>query len=318
MLGAVLLLIGSPVLYLLALAIDIVRHDRFALTRTLAMGQAYLLCEFAGISACAWIWLRYRRDNKAFLDATFRLQCWWAGSLYRAGVRLFSLKVEIEGDEVLEPGPVLVLSRHVSPIDNLLPAVLISVAHGTQLRWVINRSLLRDPCLDLVGNRLPNCFVANSSSDSEAEIRRVEALGRRLGPSDGVLIFPEGGLFSASRRQRVLARLEASGEPDLHQRAAALQYLLPPRLGGVLALLDSAPGVDTVFMAHTGLDDGTHYRDILRGQLIGRRVLVHFWREPASAIPDGREARIVWLYRQWQRMDNWIAAHREPGGQHAG
>ncbi len=311
LLALVLLTVVAPLLYPTLAVIDLVLRRRMASVRSFAMVHVFLLCEAAGIFATAWIWVRYRRDRRGFLDANYALQAWWTSSLYNAGVRLFSLNVEIEGSEFAAHGPVIVFARHVSPIDNLLPAVLVSVQHGIRLRWVINRSLLRDPCLEIVGNRLPNCFVANSSGDSDREIRRVEALGRELGPGDGVLIFPEGGLFSPSKRERVIARLESGGEPELLEHARTLQNVLPPRLGGSLALLDSARGVDAVFIAHTGLESATRYQSILGGELIGGTVRIRMWRVPANTIPTTRDARVAWLYEHWHMVDDWVTANRQ-------
>jgi 1-acyl-sn-glycerol-3-phosphate acyltransferase len=308
--ATIAVLMVSPVVYPAAWGVDVSLRQRKSVLRAFAMLQVFLLCETAGIAGTAWIWARHGRNRERFLEANFRLQCWWAGTLYRAGVRLFSLKVEVEGLAYAAEGPMLVFSRHVSPIDNLLPAVLVSVEHGLRLRWVINRSLLRDPCLDIVGNRLPNCFVANSSGDSEREIRRVEALGQGLGRRDGVLIFPEGTLFSAQRRERIIRKLQLSGEAKLLERAQRLQQLLPPRLGGSMALLGAAEGVDALFIAHTGLEDATRYHSILRGGLIGRTVRVRIWREAANTIPSEGNQRVEWLHDRWEEMDRWVTANR--------
>lgn len=314
--GPVYLLAGllafalAPVLYPLAFVVDIGGRRRLATVRAIAMAHVYLACEACGMAGSAWIWVTRGSNRERFLERNFRLQCWWAGSLFRAGVRLFGLQVEVEGDELARTGPMLVFARHVSPIDNLLPAVLISDAHGIRLRWVINRSLLRDPCLDIVGNRLPNCFVAAGTGDSEAEIRRVQVLGHDLGPCDGVLIFPEGALFSPSRLDRVLGRIEASGDERLLARARRLQNLLPPRLGGSTALLEAARGTDVVFLAHTGLEGATEYRNILRGGLIGRTLRVRIWRVPADEVPPSRDGRTEWLFDQWEQLDNWVSANQ--------
>ncbi|MBE0610367.1 MAG: 1-acyl-sn-glycerol-3-phosphate acyltransferase [Dehalococcoidia bacterium] len=300
----------APVVYPLALLVDIAGRRRLATVRAIAMAHVYLASEAAGMAASAWIWLTRGSDRERYLERNFHLQCWWAGTLFRAGARLFSLRVEVDGDELARTGPVLVFSRHVSPIDNLLPAVLISDAHGIRLRWVINRSLLRDPCLDIVGNRLPNCFVAAGTGDSEAEIRRVQVLGHDLGSRDGVLIFPEGALFSPSRLERVLSRIEESGDEHLLARARRLQNLLPPRLGGSTALLEAARGTDVVFLAHTGLEGATEYHNILRGGLIGRTVRVRIWRVPAEEIPQSRDERAEWLFDQWDKLDSWVSANQ--------
>lgn len=317
LLALVLYTAVSPLLYVAGALVDVAFRRRMASVRAFAMVHVFLLCEAAGIFATAWIWLRYGRNRERYIAANYALEFWWAGTLYRAGVRLFSLNVVVVGSEQAAEGPVLVFSRHVSPIDNLLPAALISAEHGLWLRWVINRSLLRDPCIDIVGNRIPNCFVANSSGDSSAEIARVEALGRNLGPNDGVLIFPEGGLFSPAKRRRIIERLEASGaDPELLEQTRSLSNLLPPRLGGSLALLEAASGVDAVFLAHTGLESATRYQSILGGELIGSNLRVRISRVPAARIPLDREGRIEWLFEQWREIDRWVTANRE-GASHA-
>jgi len=305
LLGFVAFLLVSPLLLLIGVLIDLPLRRRLATVRSVAMVNVYLFCEAAGTVASGWLWLRYRGPQR-FHDANFALECWWASTLYRAGVWLFSFRLEVDGDEVTQSGPIIVFSRHVSPIDNLLPVALISDYRKIELRWVINRSLLRDPCVDIVGNRLPNCFVSNSSGDSEAEIRRVDALGRNLGPRDGVLIFPEGGLFTVNKRARVIARLRAEGSPLL-ERAEAMANVLPPRLGGSMALLASARGTDAIFLAHTGLEGATEYRSILRGGLVGRTIRVKLWRIPADEIPTTNEGRIDWLFEQWAALDRWVA-----------
>ncbi len=306
--AAVLILAATPLLYPVALVADLARRTRFAAVRAVAMAQVFFVCEALGIFASGWLWVRHRGDRERFIEANYRLQDWWTTTLFRSGVRIFSLRVEVEGAETAAAGPILVFCRHVSPIDNLLPAVLIASRYHIRLRWALNRSLLRDPCLDIAGNRLPNCFVSGGTTDSEAEVRRVAALGQDLGPNDGVLLFPEGGLFSTARRTKLLARVEASGDAALAVQARALTNVLPPRLGGTLALLEAAPGVDAVFIAHRGMEFATEYRNILRGGLIGRRVEVRIWRVPAAAIPASREARIDWLFAQWGRVDRWVAA----------
>jgi hypothetical protein len=37
---------------------------------------------------------------------------------------------------------------------------------------------------------------------------------------------------------------------------------------------------------------------------------VCFWRIPFAEIPTERGARAEWLYAQWMRIDDWIAAQR--------
>jgi hypothetical protein len=38
-----------------------------------------------------------------------------------------------------------------------------------------------------------------------------------------------------------------------------------------------------------------------------------FWRCPRASIPADRDARIDWLYREWERLDAWVGARGEGG-----
>lgn len=297
-------LLVLPLLLLVAFAADVVRPRRFVLVRTVAMVVVYLFAEIAGIAASGHLWLRYRlggQTREQFLDANFRLQCWWAGTLYDAGVRLFSLRPRIEGAHEAAAGPVLIFARHVSILDNLLPAALLSRDRGLRLRWVINRSLLRDPCLDIVGHRLPNAFV-RGGDDEGKEITAVANLARNLAPDEGVLIFPEGALFNARR----LERLRNSPNAQLASQAARFNNVLPPRAGGALALLEANEDADIVFCAHSGLESALSYRAFLSGRLIGSHLTVEFWRVPRSIVPTTRDERLTWLADQWERIDRFV------------
>ena len=48
--------------------------------------------------------------------------------------------------------------------------------------------------------------------------------------------------------------------------------------------------------------------DVWRGALVGETIKVKFWRVPASRIPRDRGERVVWLLRQWQRVDAEVAS----------
>ena len=89
-------------------------------------------------------------------------------------------------------------------------------------------------------------------------------------------------------------------------RARGLEHMLPPRPGGVLALLDQvrrAGTVDVVFGAHSGMKGFVSLRDMLLGQLIGNTIRVTFWRVPGSEIPQAADEQLDWLYDQWTQVD---------------
>ena len=71
-------------------------------------------------------------------------------------------------------------------------------------------------------------------------------------------------------------------------------------------------GMDRRQHLEQGLDIGGFARigDLWSGALVGRTVNVRFWRISAADIPRERQARIDWLYDQWERIDGWIGAQQ--------
>ena len=307
--AAAVLLPLLPALVAAAVALDQLRGSRFSRARSALLLGSYLACEAAGLLASGALWIAAGLDPPRAARWNFRLQCAWASALFGAARRLFALRLEVAGAEAASGGPLLVLMRHASLVDSLLPAALLSRRTGLRLRYVMKRELLWDPCLDVVGQRLPNAFVRRGSGDGAAEIASVAALGRDLGGDEGVLIYPEGTRYTPERRRQVLARLAESAEPKLVERARALQHLLPPRLGGVTALLDAAPNADVLICVHSGFEGVRGIGDLWGGALIGRRIQVQFWRVPAASIPREAAARVDWLFEQWERLDRWLDGH---------
>jgi 1-acyl-sn-glycerol-3-phosphate acyltransferase len=299
-----------PLWFPLAAIADARRKGTRAALRCLIFFTFYLHCEVAGILASTGVWLMglapTRRRRESALARHFALETWWATTIFQGAARIFGFRLETEGEEVLAKSPLLLLLRHASIADTLLGAVLVQARHGTRLRYVLKRELLWDPCLDLVGHRTPNYFVRRGSPDSEAEILGVARLARNLGPGEGIVIFPEGTRFTPEKSARVRERLRESGDPDLFALAEPLRHVLPPRLGGTLALLDA--GADAVFGAHTGFEAAGTFWDLWGGSLVGRVIRARFWRVPAAEIPAEREARIHWLFEHWARIDAWVGS----------
>ncbi len=305
---AVLFVFSLPLLVPLALAADLVLRNQLALTRAAAMLAWYFAMEAMGLTAAAGVWLLRPWLGTRYDRANFLLQCLWARALFGGARRLFDMRIEVEGAGALLPGPILLLMRHASVADTLLPAVIVSGHTGLRLRYVMKRELLWDPCLDVVGQRLPNAFVRRGTRDA-AQTASVRALAENLGPDEGVQLYPEGTRWTPERRRAVIDRLARSADPKLLERAQALQWLLPPRLGGVLALLEAAPEADVVFAVHTGFEGVRTLTDVWKGTLVGTRVQVRFERIPAADIPLEREERIEWILGHWARLDTWIEAH---------
>lgn len=265
---------------------------------------AYLWCQTAGIVASFAIWCRWgfcRRGSPrypAFLTANFVLQCWWANALKRAGERLFDLRFQVTGRDALAGPPVILLPRHASSGDTVIPIVFYARPCRRRVRYVLKRELLVDPCLDVVGNRLPNYFVDRRARDSEAEIQGVVGLLDDPG-GDSIVIFPEGTRFTPDKRRHILSRLDG----EVAVRARGWERVLPPRPGGTLALLEHNPGLDLLLCAHAGLERAASVRALLSGSAVGATVRIHFWRIPFAEIPDDPARHWSFLLDCWERMN---------------
>ena len=311
-----LVALASALLWIPAAAlVDLARRRGAVALRSGAFVTFYLGLELLGLCAAAALWLARplaRWDAARWRALHFRLQDWWGSTLFRGLVRCFSLRVETRGarEARLGEGPYLLLLRHASSGDTLLASALIGRPHGLRLRYVLKHELRWDPCLDVVGSRLRHVFVDRASDDSQREIARVRALARGLGPRDGVLIYPEGTRFSETKRARVLERIARSGDAKLLDYARSLCSVLPPRPGGVLGLLEEAPGADVVVCMHTGFEGAASLGQIWRGDMLRSRVRVRFTRILRAEIPTEREARAQWLRELWQQVDAWVALNR--------
>lgn len=307
----------APLALLIAAIVDLVlwlrRRKPWMAVRLVAMAWWFLLGELRGIAGLAGIWvltggpagagsLRRRR-------LVYDLRVHWARS-HLGGVRvLFGLTFEVDGVERAGPGPVIVLIRHASIIDNALPDAVIGHAHGLGLRFVLKRELQMIPTIDIGGRWVPTIFVRRASADPAAEVRLLRGLAEDLGDGEGVLIYPEGTRHTDAKLARA-QEVIAERQPAVAPLAARLRNVLPPRLGGPLALLDQAPGADVVVCGHVGLDGFEHISDIWAGGLVGTTVKVRFWRTPAAEVPAGEDERIAWLYERWQALDDWVGRIR--------
>jgi 1-acyl-sn-glycerol-3-phosphate acyltransferase len=316
-LAALLMLAAAPLWVPGAALVDGLRRSGGVALRSGALVTFYLACELTGLLLCALLWLLrpFARWGDARWSALhYRLQDAWGTSLFRAAVRLFDLRIEIEerdgsGERSarLDQGPYLLLLRHASTGDTLLASALIGRPHGMRLRYVLKRELLWDPCLDVVGSRLPHAFVDRAPDDSRREIARLQALARDLSRRDGVLIYPEGTRFSAAKRARVIERLAREGDAKPLEYARSLHSVLPPRTRGTLGLLEAATEADVVVCAHTGFEGAATLAQIWRGELLHGTIRVRFQRFARASIPTTRDAQADWLRERWQEIDVWVA-----------
>ena len=225
-----------------------------------------------------------------------RLQQWSIDVLARRAERLLGLRLDIDSvsTAALTPGPVIVLCRHVNIIDASLPTLLYQRL-GYRTRGVIMAELLADPGFDLIYGRTGSVFIPRDNGPEAIAI--VRELGQSVDLKTAVVIFPEGRLFRPDRLERAKARL-ALENPERATRLASLSHVLPPRPGGVLALVDSI-AADVVVIAHTGLDQFGSFAELAKAVPLRTTINIKAWRIPADQIPAGDGERIAWLDEQW-------------------
>lgn len=308
-----LITILLPVLLVGAALVDflfwIQRRKPWVGVRLVAFLWWFLFAEVRALIIELALWLvtggPFGRDSLRRRVFMYRLRAHWARS-HLGGIRvLFGLRFEVEGLEDAGPGPVTIMMRHASIIDNMLPDALVATRHGLGLRYVIKRELQMLPTIDIGGRWVPTNFVRRGSTDSAGEIDRLRALAFDLQAGEGILIYPEGTRFTPKKLARA-QEIVRERQPEIAPLAERLHHLLPPRLGGPLALIGEAPHVDVVFCGHVGFDGFQYISDIWAGRLVGSTIGVKFWRVPAAEIPADEGERATWLYGHWQDMDDWI------------
>jgi 1-acyl-sn-glycerol-3-phosphate acyltransferase len=295
-----------------------VRRKPWMAVRLVAMAWWFLFGELRGILGLAAIFVvtggPFGRGSLLRRRLVYDLRIHWARS-HLGGIRtLFGLKLVVEGLELAGPGPAVILIRHASIIDNTLPDALVGHAHGMGLRFVLKRELEMLPTIDIGGRWVPTNFVRRASGDAAAEVGRLRRLAHDLGPGEGILIYPEGTRHTDAKLAAA-QEVVRERQPELAPLADRLRNVLPPRLGGPLALLEEARGADVVICGHVGLDGFEYIRDIWSGGLVDTTVRVRFWRHAASEVPEDEAARAQWLYERWQTLDDWVGANRaKPAG----
>ena len=308
--GLLVVTLALPILVVVGAMIDVVRLLRG--TRAIALRLVgalwwYLFVDSLGLLAMFAFWVASGFGAAAgwFTARTYDVQRVWGPALFRGIARLFGVKLRVEGLSEMKPGPILLLMRHASLLDTLLPLRLVTGPTGMRLRYVMKRELRAEPCIDFAGTRLPNYFIDRSSRDTERELEALRVLARDLDADEGVLIWPEGTRFDESVRRRAVERISES-DPALGERASGLRNVLPPRLSGTLALLDAGyEGI--VVCAHHGFDGVLRISDIVGGRLVGRTISVRFSRFDPAAVPQTREGRVDWVYDRWEEVDAWVA-----------
>jgi 1-acyl-sn-glycerol-3-phosphate acyltransferase len=236
----------------------------------------------------------------------------YAIGLVDATKRALGVEIVTEGldDALLEGGPLLVFVRHTSLMDSALP-VDVMAPYGFGFHYVIKSALKWAPMFDVGGHMLPVHFVDRTGTKTSSEMEAIEDLASRMGDHNAMVVFPEGTFFNLRRRERALERIREDA-PHLVERAAKLQYSLPPRAGGALAMLEGAPTADVVFLAHSGLERFNSLGNIVRNVPLHRPVHITMWRVKRGDIPSDPRAQYDWLFAEFERVDRVVIEQLGP------
>jgi 1-acyl-sn-glycerol-3-phosphate acyltransferase len=299
--AAVLLLVMLPVWIPVTIVADLVRARwRLPLARLLLFALGWAWLESASVVITFGLWAVGQRNNR---EVHYRLQTWWAANVLGVLRATTGIRVTAEDVDQITPGPAIMLCRHASLADSLVSAWVITSLAGLRPRYVLKRELLVDPCLDIVGNRLPNHFLDRDATDSQVELEALTRLSTGMGERDIAVIFPEGTRASPSKRERAMEKLRER-DPVRAERLGALQHLLPPRPAGSAALIAGAPHADIVIGWHVGFDGLDTFSGVMR-HLAHKPPEVRFRtrRIPRSEVPAG-PAFTEWIDSVWLQADN--------------
>ena len=306
-----------PLLVAVAALLSVLLPGRWRILRLLGFVLVYLLLEAVGLAVAFALWIAsgfgWKLSSPRFVAAHYAVLNWILARVLAAARLLFHLEIDTDGvswsplDDGI-PGStnaMVVLSRHAGPGDSLLLVrTLMDRDHLRRPRIVLKDTLQWDPLLDVYLNRLPNAFLSAGGKDLP---QRVAALAADLGEEDALLIFPEGGNFTANRRLRAIDRLRGKGMLQQAERAEAMEHVLPPRPGGVHAALEAAPHADVVLVAHSGLEHLSTAADLWDGLPMDSEVRLRWWFFPADEVPRAAQELEDWLYERWAEIDQWVA-----------
>jgi 1-acyl-sn-glycerol-3-phosphate acyltransferase len=302
----------SPVLLALAALVSAVsgRPQALIFTRLLVV---YFALELATLIACGALWLASGCGafigSPLFQRLHYRLLRWFVHGFARRWQAL--LDIDLAAEEPTDAthaldrdSPVLLFSRHAGPGDTILLIDRLLTRFDRRPSVVFKQSVAVDPCVDLIGHRLPHAVL--DTSDKEACEARIEQVAAELGERGVLLLFPEGGNFTAERRRRAVRKLWRTDRRQEAGKAENMSHMLPPRPSGALAALRGNPGADVIFGVHSGLGLAAFPREIWREPPLGKTFNTHMWLAPAADRPTDPDAQVAWIYDWWKRLDEWI------------
>ncbi len=313
------LIVVSPALAVLAAIASPLTGGAWRPLRVLAITVEWAARHLAGMLSCVALWVAggfgLRASSARLRRAYDGVLRRYVSGVNRAATSRAGVTVQVGESSAAQAvlsehrRPVVVLSRHAGEGDSLLVLHALMCRHGRRPRVVLHEALRLDPLIDVLGHRLAYRFIDPRGGDIEGEIA---AMASDLDDDGAVLIFPEGGNFSAARRRRGIQRLEAAGHEDEARVARELEHLSAPRPGGSLAAIEALPDADVVFVGHVGIPAGI--RSLWHLLLSEQTVRLRMWVAAAEEVPATRDEQIDWLFDWWRTIDRWVDERQDSGG----
>jgi 1-acyl-sn-glycerol-3-phosphate acyltransferase len=304
---------ASPLLLAVAGLLGVLTGDR-RLMLVVRILLAYFGRELTTLVACGALWLISGGGrligSRRIQTLHWRVLAWFVGGIAGSVLRTLEITVVDEASEesadaaLRRSEPLIILSRHAGPADTVLLVDRLLSRFERRPSVVFKEAIALDPSVDLIAHRLPHA-VLDVDDPQECETRIAKAAAA-LGPRGALLIFPEGGNFTAERRRAALRSLLRHGKRAAAKAGENMEHVLPPRPSGTVAALQANPGADVVFAAHTGLGLAAYPREIWRDLPFGRTLRTSLWLVPRADVPAGEEEITAWLNDWWSRIDRWI------------
>ncbi len=312
LLAAAIGVVASPLIVVVTVGRDLIlRRKRMPTLRLAALVVGALVIETFGIalSFITWIftglgWLGSDRWRWHLHRAHMG---WYTRAMLTLITRVLGTKVTWRDHADLSSGPVVMIARHTSFFDAVIPATVLSQRNQLLSHHIVTHGLRYSPCIDIVGHRFPNRFIRRTPGEGSAELGPIRDIGGLLDDRSAAIIFPEGTFRTPERFERAVRRIGRL-QPELAARARELDHVLPPHANGTFALLQGAPTADLVVCTNTGFESFGSITDIVTRPFSDRPIIVETWLIARADIPDDANAFSDWLFDQYVMIDEWVSA----------
>lgn len=273
--------------------------------RSLATILCWTSLESAGLIAATGAAMMGRGDDAAL---HFTLQREWSRALIGALRLTAGLRFQVQGLESMRArGPVVVCARHASLIDVFVPVWLCNEV-GLNPRIMMAEELQMDPCLDVVGNRLPHAFVARGRGASDLISEQVAQMTSGADERDACVIFPEGRVMAENVRLSAMEEA-VTRAPARRSHVSPLKVLGPARARGTELLLRALPDADLALVMHSGFPGFDSFGSSTLSLPLRRPVEVSVRRFCRGEIDMAHFE--PWLDEQWLAADRSLSVARD-------